>query len=481
MSRIGIGIDFGTSNSAAALYDGEQVALVDLEPSPAATPRTGADAATTPSATYIDRELRTCTGREAIRRYVAGNTGRRVELVPEVIGKAMLAVGHAAESARQPGQTLMTDVYGEPSTDASLQGRLFCGVKRLLGRADAKRLVVFDQPFRPVALITPILLRIRRAAQAHAAAVAKGRARTVSAGHPVNFEGRDRHRNQLALSRLGEAYRHAGILQPRFHPEPIAAAESFLAANPQADGEHLLCVDFGGGTLDLCVLRREAQSDGAVRVLATHGIGLGGDHIDQRLFEALLFPLLGKGERWHRPGEYADIETAFPFQQFEPLLLNWAITYLLNQNRYTGPVQDCIARGGAARDKFQRLRALIQQNAGYLVFQAIKDFKAELSLHDAAVLDIPEIDVEVTLTRTEFETLIADMLAEIEQAVEHTLQLAKLPPSAIDIVLRTGGSSLIPAVHRLLDGVCPGRVVDHDPFMSVAAGLAISDYRRADA
>ena len=58
---------------------------------------------------------------------------------------------------------------------------------------------------------------------------------------------------------------------------------------------------------------------------------------------------------------------------------------------------------------------------------------------------------------------------------------ARLPRSAIDIVLRTGGSSLIPAVHRLLDGFFPGRVVDHDPFTSVAAGLAIADYHELPA
>jgi len=44
-------------------------------------------------------------------------------------------------------------------------------------------------------------------------------------------------------------------------------------------------------------------------------------------------------------------------------------------------------------------------------------------------------------------------------------------------VLRTGGSSLIPAVLGLLEDRFPGRVVDHDPFTSVAAGLAIANYR----
>ena len=414
--------------------------------------------------------MQTCTGREAIRRYIDDNTGRKVELVPEVIGKASLAVGHAGADSRTPGETLTVDVYGDAMTDIGLQGRLFRGVKRLLGKNDVRRLMVFDHPFRPVALITPILLRIQRTLAAGRA----GACPEACVGHPVNFEGRDPLRNQLALSRLGEAYRYAGVKQPRFYPEPIAAAVSFLHGREVKTGEHLLTVDFGGGTLDFCVLERTAS--GGFRVVATHGIALGGDHIDQRLFRELLFPLLGKGERWRRRGEYSDIDTAFPFEDYEDLLVNWAVTYMLNQNRYTAAVQDCIEHGGAARFKFRRLRELIQQNLGYVVFQAVKDFKARLSAEDKATLDIPEIDVEVSLTRGGFETLIADLLRRVEEAVDRTLVLSGLPRDAIDVVLRTGGSSLIPAVHEILDQRFPGRVVDHDPFTSVAMGLAIADY-----
>ena len=470
MSRLGVGIDFGTTNSAAAVFDGEQVTLVPLEAGAAGSLAAEHDGEIMPSATYIDRALQTSTGREAIRRYIDDNTGRKVELVPEVIGKASLAVGHAGADSRTPGETLTVDVYGDAMTDIGLQGRLFRGVKRLLGKNDVRRLMVFDHPFRPVALITPILLRIQKTLAAGRA----GACPEACVGHPVNFEGRDPLRNQLALSRLGEAYRYAGVKQPRFYPEPIAAAVSFLHGREVETGEHLLTVDFGGGTLDFCVLER--TDSGGFRVVATHGIALGGDHIDQRLFRELLFPLLGKGERWRRRGEYGDIDTAFPFEDYEDLLVNWAVTYMLNQNRYTAAVQDCIEHGGAARFKFRRLRELIQQNLGYVVFQAIKDFKARLSAQDKAVLDIPEIDVEVSLTRCDFETLIADLLRQVEEAVDHTLALSGLPRDAIDVVLRTGGSSLIPAVHEILDQRFPGRVVDHDPFTSVATGLAIADY-----
>lgn len=463
MSRVGIGIDFGTTNSAAAVYTGESLHLIDLEQG----------SAIMPSATYIDKQLQTETGREAIEQYIADNTGRTVELVPEVIGEASLAISSSGSGSRQAPEMLTKKIYGQPLLDSGLQGRLFRGTKRLLGNKDIRRLMVFEHPFRLVALITPILLRIRSALIDYV-----GEVDAACVGHPVNFEGRDQYRNTLAFSRLGEAYRYAGIKSHRFYPEPIAAAVSFLHGNREAVGDHVLTVDFGGGTLDFCILRRiRGGSFGSqFQVMATHGISLGGDHIDRRIFRELLFPLFGKGERWKRRGEDRDIETLFPFEDYEDLLLNWAVTYLLNQNKYTTPVLDCIHQDGPAKFKFRRLRELIQHNYGYFVFQAIKSFKAELSFSEEAVLDIPEVDVEARLLRSDFEVLIGDLLNDVAIAVDDTVTKAALTHNDIDIVLRTGGSSLIPAVHRILDDRFPERVVDHDAFTSVAAGLAIANY-----
>jgi hypothetical chaperone protein len=457
-NRVGIGIDFGTTNTAAALFDGTELVLVKLEP----------DASIMPSATYIDSELKTLTGEDAISRYIADNTGRTVELIAEVVGVSTVLVGDADPEGRRAPETLTKKIYGQPVRDCGLKGRLFRGTKRLLGNKEVRRLMVFDHPFRLVALITPILLHVRRSIEHGGRNVG-----IAHVGHPVNFEGRDQFRNQLALARLGEAYAHAGIKEHRFYPEPVAAAVSYLHRARGDVGERLLTVDFGGGTLDFSVLR---QTQSGFDVIATHGVAIGGDHIDQRLFRELLFPLLGKGETWRRRGIDREIVTQFPFDEYEELLLNWAVTYLLNQNRFTTPVMDCLDQGGPAAIKFRRLRELIKQNYGYLVFQGLKDLKARLSDAEEAVLDIPEIDVELTVSRRHFEELIADLLQQVSKGIDDTLERAALSHDAIDIVLRTGGSSLIPAVKRILEERFPNRVVEHDPFTSVAAGLAIADY-----
>ena len=458
MARVGVGVDFGTTNSVAAFYDGDQLRLVDLE----------SHGSVMPSATYIDQELQTKTGDLAIQQYITDNTGRTVELVPEVIGETSKFSESGNSEEPSEVDTVTERIYGAPITDSGLQGRLFRGTKRLLGDERVRRLMVFDQPFRLVALITPILLRIRKALEKEV-----GKLDMVHIGHPVNFEGKERLRNKLALDRLGEAYKYAGIPGQEFYPEPVAAAVSFLSLHPDVQGETLLTLDFGGGTLDFCVLRKYRDQ---FEVLATHGIGMGGDHIDQLLFRELLFPLMGKGETWKRKGFDREIETRFPFEDFEDLLLNWAITYTLNQNRYTTPVMDCIRQGGPGKRKFERLQEVIKHNLSYLLFSAIKNFKADLSNHNEARLDIPEIDVNIMMNRMEFENLIQSPLQSVAKSLDETVSQAGLTLDEIDIVLGTGGSSLIPAVRAMLDERFPGKVVEHDPFTSVATGLAIANY-----
>lgn len=462
---LGIGLDYGTSNSATALFDGERVILVSLED----------DTVIMPSATYINRDLIISTGQQAINDYIMANTGRKVELSAELLGEGRDSTGQTGEYGL-PEEANTQKFYGQSIVDAGEKGRLFRGVKRLLGNKDLSRLMVFDRPFRLVALVTPLLVRMRKTIEEYLREnfTTHDRVNHACIGHPINFEGKEKTHNAIALQRLGESAHHAEFEKQTFYPEPIAAAVSYLFYNPETAGRTLLAVDFGGGTLDLCVLKREGEN---FSVIATHGVGLGGDHIDQQLFKALVFPLLGKGERWRRRGEDRVIETLFPFEEYEDLLLNWAVSYMLNQNQFTTPVMQRMEQDDVAAEKFRRLYDLIKRNYSYLVFQSIKDFKARLSDRDEARLDIPELDIDLTLSRVEFESIIADQLQSFSLAVHDMLDRASVTPGQVDLVIRTGGSSLIPAVRNILENLFPGKVIEHDPFTSVAAGLAIAEYK----
>jgi hypothetical chaperone protein len=458
-ARLGVGLDFGTSNSTAAWFDGKTLHYVALEGS----------SPVMPTAIHLDRNYVSMTGSDAIDQYVEENRGRLVELVPEVIGEMSTSIGGGDLGDSNPQlDTERNLVYG-PLVDRTLPGRLFHGLKRLLGDRSLDRLSVFSKPFRLVALITPVLVRMREAIEGQT----RRRVATVHAGRPVNFEGRQAARNSVATERLLEAYRHAGFHDVHFYPEPVAATLSYLWRARPSERGIALTIDFGGGTLDLSVVRFAGST---FEVLGTDGIGLGGNRIDQLIFRSVLFPLLGEGEWYARRVEGRLIETPFPFHEFETNLLNWPITHMLNENRTRTMVVEALAAGGPAAIKFERLKDLISYNYSYNCFQSIKRAKAELSEATETFIDIPELNLRVPFTRDQLDDILAEELENLRRLTDDLLTRVRLQRADVSIVIRTGGSSLIVAVKQLLESMFPTKVAMHDPFTSVAGGLAIADY-----
>ena len=76
---MGAGIDFGTSNSSVAIFDGERVVGVRVEAGPPHE--------VMPTALYLDRDRHAEIGTAAIEAYVRENAGRSVNLVSEVVGE----------------------------------------------------------------------------------------------------------------------------------------------------------------------------------------------------------------------------------------------------------------------------------------------------------------------------------------------------------------------------------------------------------
>ncbi len=298
----------------------------------------------------------------------------------------------------------------------------------------------------------------------------------IHAGRPVTFEGRASSRNPVAVARLAEAYEHAGFQVAEFYPEPVAATLSWLHGARHGQNGIALTVDFGGGTLDLAAVR----FDGAkFEVLATNGVALGGDRIDQLIFERMLFPELGKGERWVREVDGKQVDTLFPFHEFEAALINWQTTFMLNQN-YT-------ARDGGGSSRAWWIRRgevpaparshLVQLQPQLLPGHQARQGRA-VGAH-GTIIDIPELNLAVPFSRVELDAILVPALATLHERVTTLLSMARIASDDVTVVVRTGGTSEIVAVRRLLEDLFPGRVEGHDPFTSVACGLAIANYSGA--
>jgi hypothetical chaperone protein len=459
--RTGVGIDFGTSNSSLATFDGERVHYVSLEPS-------SQSQSVMPTALYLDRSLSATVGQAAVDAYTRDNAGRSIRLSREAVGEFEMTVAAQDGDHAGPDGSITDWVQAHAYTDAEMPGRLFRSLKRWLGSKTLDRVRVFDARYRLVALVTPILERLRRAIPEPAP-----EAGGVHLGRPVRFEGRDATANEVAIARLAEAAGYAGLPAANFYPEPVAASLSFLHRHPAAGTRCVLTFDFGGGTLDLCVLRAgEERFD----ILSTWGKGLGGDAIDALIYRALVFPALGEGVLVANPIIEGPREVPFSFRDLDDRLLNWQLAYELNRPELLERIVQGMRQSDDSRERLGRLYDLITKNLSYQVYRAIEHAKIELSEKQQSEIEIAEIDLRVPITRDEFERLLLDPLDEVERCVDRVLELAGIEEADVDAVVRTGGSSQIPAVAALLERRFPGKVTAHDAFTSIAGGLAIASW-----
>lgn len=208
----------------------------------------------------------------------------------------------------------------------------------------------------------------------------------------------------------------AGLEILRILNEPTAAAIAHGLDRSGSDAR-LLVFDLGGGTFDVTVM--ELRADGSMEVLATGG--------DRRLGGA----------------------------DFDALILDRMLTFVDTQ---TG--EDLTADAYAFFDARQKA----------------EEIKKDLSSMSTAQrpLTAGRRPLMFSLTRDEFNLMIADHIQDVRDTIETTIAQADIHASQIDTVLMVGGSSRIPAFQSVLEeltGRAPtfSRNLDED----VARGASI--------
>ena len=485
---IGIGLDFGTTNTTVAVADGDQITYLTLDP--LAIPAT-----VMPTALYIRRTMDHTVGSTAIASYLGDNAGRVVRLRKIDLGAIAMTV-NASDGGSAPGHSegdaVEVAVRVRGDDDDELPGRLFRGLKSYLGIRSHERFKVFHRQFRTVALITLLLSEIRRVIES------SGRALSASLhiGRPVRFVGDD-DANSIAIARMDEACRHAGFTDFTFYPEPVAASLSYLhtqqrTATPQSaasrtrrglfaaadayrrEPQLLLTFDFGGGTLDLCLLESRG---GRFRVLGTEGLPLGGNRIDQLIIKQLIFPELGEGSPIKSAQHLQRADTLFPFYRYADYLLNWQMAYMMNQPDLMDTLFAGLRSGPEQQRKLGRLWRLVRGNYAYALLNATERAKARLSEAERTAISLPEIDLEVPLDRPRLAQILEPAVEEISAAVGALLHNTGVPAERVDRVVCTGGSSQLLPVQARLEELFPGRIERFDFYRSIAGGLALASAR----
>jgi len=217
-----------------------------------------------------------------------------------------------------------------------------------------------------------------------------------------------------------EAGEIAGLEVARIINEPTAAALVYEAAQHQ--GKRILVYDLGGGTFDVSVVRIE---QGVVEVISSHGNNhLGGDDFDHKIVEHVL----------------------------EHLKLKHGV------------------------DIADRPQAMAR------ILRSAEDAKKQLSDHPYARIaeeylaehSGQPVNLDLELSREEYEDMIAPFIEETLGAIHIALESAGLTSSQVDEILLVGGATRTPLIRRRLVeafGTQPRGEVD--PDLCVAMGAAI--------
>ncbi|WP_173161560.1 Hsp70 family protein [Phytohabitans suffuscus] len=255
-------------------------------------------------------------------------------------------------------------------------------------RVDDETTWLGEREVAVVDLIAAVLAR----AWAEACRVGGGAPTGVVLSHPAAWA-------RTRLARLAEAARRAGIPPVTFVPEPVAAAAYFAAilGRQIPPGRTLVVYDLGAGTFDISVVRR---SPAGFEAYATGGLAdVGGLDLDAVVVDHARSLTAGAGAGWAR--------------------LDWPETS---------------ADQRARRDLWLGARAAKQM----------------LSRHPRADLHVPLVDVDLHVTREEFEKAARPHLDRTVATTVDVLRSAGVTRESIAGVFLVGGSSRIPLAAALL-------------------------------
>ncbi len=227
--------------------------------------------------------------------------------------------------------------------------------------------------------------------------------------------------NDAQRTATKDAGRIAGLEVLRIINEPTAAALAY--GMDKKNHETILVFDLGGGTFDVSLLD---VGDGVVEVRSTAGdTHLGGDDFDRRL-----------------------------------------VDYFADEFKKENGID--------LRNDPQALQRL---------FEAAEKAKVELSSVSQTQVSLPFITADasgpkhltMTVTRSKFEDLTADLVERCLGPVRQAMADAKVSENDIDEVILVGGSTRIPAVQalvkRLTGGKEPNMTVNPDEVVAVGAAI----------
>ena len=228
--------------------------------------------------------------------------------------------------------------------------------------------------------------------------------------------------------------------------EPVAAAYKFhLEGSPP--NANVLVADFGGGTLDICIMKPNGES---FEVLATGGKRqLGGEDVTKRLVDFVEQAFL---ERFHR--KLIPIPKSSKFYR---------------------------TKREALKEKVEEAKCRLSISEETELFFEHSEFcmtKLPLPCREnqpivAEIVDEPQ-DYTLTIHRSDLEKVTKQLMNEVKDAIRMTLARKQLTTQDVDHVILVGGSSRLSCFQDVVRELFADKVmIIDDPDECVARGASL--------
>lgn len=445
-----VGMDFGTTNSGMSVFDGERLHLIPLDP-------TNRNPYVARTALYITNARAVHIGRDAINTYYDQNLNRSFKLERVRVGEVEMTFAEIG--------TFIKDVYIEK--DVYAPGRLFLSFKMGLSANNYLGTVVGSEYYFLEDIIATYLYTTRRRAEQHLGCDLD----TIVLGRPVRYSD-DAVQNHVGQERLLQAAFRAGYKTVYLQYEPIAAAYHYEASIHHE--QNVLVFDFGGGTLDISIMR--LGNPKTRKVLATGGIPIAGDMFDRKIVRHKFPKHFGEGMTYIHGSNELPVPPSF-YDAFEDwqTLLQLQMPDRIEQLKFIAQL--------SKNKKVDALVQLVSSSYALKMYDLAEASKRAVSEKFVTPIQFtgPGFAVYDSLTRAEFEQLIRADVRHIAAGLDAVLAEAGLKPDQIDAVIRTGGSSQIPVFIQMLEQRFGAeKVLDIDTFSSVTSGLGLMAHEIED-
>ncbi|HEU4839308.1 MAG TPA: Hsp70 family protein [Micavibrio sp.] len=409
---ISCGIDFGTSNSTAAVSMPQGKMLVPLE----------GGKTTLPSAIFFVNKSTPVFGREAISSYLQHEDGRLLRGLKKILGTSLMEDKTSINGKWMPFTEVLKTFIDHLKTQAD---------------------TFSDKEIKHVVM-----------------------------GRPVYFHDGDENADKLSQDTLETIAKASGFKHVEFLYEPIAAAFSHES---NVEEEKLsLVIDLGGGTSDFTVIRisrnRMNKPDRKNDILATTGVRIGGTTFDYRLSLKNFMPQLGLGSLYRDTFDKNKLLPA-PAGAYHRLS-DWAMVNFAQTKKALDETV-AIRRKSVEAEKMEKLYKLQKEQLGHALLEQVEKSKIALSKFTEHEAVFKAIDCLFSVTRYDFETAIHEDVERIFLSVKECLSQAGVTQEDIELIILTGGSTELPVINGMVQSMFPKAALSQgNKLDSVGLGLA---------